>query len=112
MDPEKVIVVQDWPVPWSIKALKGFLGLTGYYIRFIKDYGKIARPLTDLFTKRKFAWSSQSTEAMNILKTALTTASILALLDFSQQFHVECDAAGQGYWGYFISKQQAYRLFQ
>ncbi|WVY96710.1 hypothetical protein V8G54_028861 [Vigna mungo] len=82
MEPEKVLAGQDWPIPRSIKALRGFLGLMGYYRRFIKDYGKIARPLTDLSNKGELVWSAQCTEAMNILKTALTTTPLLALPDF------------------------------
>ncbi|WVY99279.1 hypothetical protein V8G54_025349 [Vigna mungo] len=52
MDPEKVLAVQDWPIPRSIKALRGFLGLTGYYRRFTKDYGKIAKPFDKFIKKR------------------------------------------------------------
>lgn len=54
MDPEKVSVVADWPIPTSIRALRGFLGLTGYYQKFIKDYGLIAMPLTKLTKKEEF----------------------------------------------------------
>lgn len=57
MDQQKVLVVQEWPVPCSVKALRGFLGLAGYYRRFIKDYGILAAPLTKLLKKENFLWS-------------------------------------------------------
>lgn len=54
MDEKNISVVMKWPKPSNIKELQGFLGLTGYYRRFIRDYRKMARPLTDLFKKGKF----------------------------------------------------------
>lgn len=72
------------PKPKTIKALREFLGLIGYYRRFIKDYVKIAIPLTDLLKKGQFAWSSQASEAKEKLKEAITRAPVLALLDFTQ----------------------------
>lgn len=84
------------PKPKTIKALREFLGLIGYYRRFIKDYGKMARPLTNLLKKGQFAWSSQASEAMAKLKKAITTAPVLSLLEFIQRFHIECDALGRG----------------
>ncbi|WVZ14471.1 hypothetical protein V8G54_012037 [Vigna mungo] len=95
MDPEKIKAVKEWPEPHNIKDLRGFLGLSGYYRRFIKDYGKIAKPLTDLLRKGQFKWTSKGKAAMQTLKIALTSAPLLALPDFSQIFHVECDASGK-----------------
>nr|KYP35785.1 hypothetical protein KK1_043157 [Cajanus cajan] len=54
MDPQKIDSILQWPLPKNVKALKGFLGLTGYYQHFICDYGKISRPLTELLKKGNF----------------------------------------------------------
>lgn len=96
MDKEKVAAIMERPEPKSIKALRGFLGLTGYYRRFIKDYGKIARPLTDLLKKGQFCWMSQGSEAMRKLKEVITSAPILTSPNFTQQFYIECDALIRG----------------
>ena len=96
MDPSKIEAVQDWPQPRSVKALRGFLGLTGYYRRFIKNYGTIAAPLTALLKREAFLWSPAATEAFLALKTALTSGPTLELPDFSAPFIVDCDASGTG----------------
>jgi len=64
MDPKKISVILQWPVPKSLKALRKFLGLTGYYRRFIYNYGRMARPLTQLLKKGNFVWTAESTTAM------------------------------------------------
>lgn len=88
MDPEKVQAVTDWPRPRSVRAVRGFLGLAGYYRKFVKNFGAIAGPLNALFKKDGFCWSEEATTAFAALKTALTTAPVLALPDFSQSFTV------------------------
>nr|KYP38718.1 hypothetical protein KK1_040018 [Cajanus cajan] len=57
MDPQKIEAILQWPIPKSIKALRGFLGLPSYYRRFICNYGKVARPLTILLKKGNFIWT-------------------------------------------------------
>lgn len=96
MDSSKVQAVLDWPKPVSLKQLRGFLGLTGYYRRFIKVYAAIANPLTALLKKDAFIWDSRACAAFHTLKTAITEAPVLALPDFSQPFILETDPSGSG----------------
>jgi hypothetical protein len=97
MDPTKVEVVQAWPTPQTPRALRGFLGLTGSYCKFIRDYGNIAGPLTQLLKKEAFAWSSEATTTFTTLKQVLTTGPVLQLSDFDKPFIVNCDASGTGF---------------
>jgi hypothetical protein len=96
VDPCKVQSVEQWPTPKNVKGVRGFLGLAGYYRKFIRDYGKIAKPLTDLTKKDNFKWNDGSQQAFETLKKKFTTAPVLALPDFTKQFVIECDASGGG----------------
>jgi len=96
MDPSKVLAVIDWPQPTSLTQLKGFLGLTGYYRKFVKGYASIAAPLTDLTKKDAFRWTTTTDQAFNDLKRALTSAPILRLPNFSVPFVLETNASGLG----------------
>jgi len=96
MEKEKVQAVINCPIPLNLKQLRGFLGLTGYYRRFIKGYASIAGSLTNLLKKDNFQWDAGPTTAFEKLKTAITQAPILALPDFSKSFVLETNASGLG----------------
>jgi hypothetical protein len=77
--------------------LKGFLGLAGYYRKFIKNYGAIAKPLTNLVKKDNFRWTELALTSFKQLKQVLSTAPVSQLLDFNKPFLVECDASSTGF---------------
>ncbi|GKA83145.1 putative mitochondrial protein [Tanacetum coccineum] len=95
-DPSKIEAIKNWPVPSNLKQLRGFLGLTGYYRRFIKRYAMVSQPLTALLKKNSFQWSNVAEVAFEHLKRAMMEALVLGLPDFDQEFVVETDASGTG----------------
>lgn len=96
-DPHKTQAIATWPTPVDAKQLRSFLGLLGYYRKFIKNYGAISRPLTDLLKKHTlFHWNKDLQNSFDALKQALVSAPVLALPDFSKGFTIETDASSIG----------------
>ncbi|KAJ0666882.1 putative nucleotidyltransferase, Ribonuclease H [Helianthus annuus] len=97
VDPSKIEAVKNWNVPTTPTEIRSFLGLAGYYRRFISNFSKIAVPLTSLTHKGKpFEWGPKQEEAFQILKQKLCDAPILTLPDGNDDFVVYCDASNLG----------------
>ncbi|WVZ81363.1 hypothetical protein U9M48_028749 [Paspalum notatum var. saurae] len=97
VDQSKVSEVQNWKIPEDVKGIRSFLGLAGYYRRFIEGFSKIAKPMTALLEKNiKFQWTSACQKAFEELKKRLTTAPVLTFPDMHKPFSVSCDASRLG----------------
>ncbi|CAL9019118.1 unnamed protein product, partial [Prunus brigantina] len=97
VDPRKVEVVVNWVQPTSVTEIRSFLGLAGYYRRFVEGFSSIAAPLTQLTRKDvKFEWTEECEQSFQELKKRLTTAPVLALSDNSGNFVIYSDASLQG----------------
>jgi len=96
VDPRKIKSIKEWNIPTSIKHLRGFLKLTGYYHKFVKNYGRIEAPLTTLLKKDAFLWTPEATNAFEHLKEPMCQAPVLATPDFTKTFIVECDTSRNG----------------
>jgi hypothetical protein len=96
VDPSKVQDVLSWNVSASIGDIQSFLGLDGYYWRFIEGFSKISKPMTELLEKdKKFEWTFACEATFQELKKRLTTAPILVIPDMEKLFSIYCDASGQ-----------------
>jgi hypothetical protein len=95
MEPSKVDAVLKWPVPRNIHELRSFLGLAGYYRKFVKDFSRIAGTLTSLLHKDvPYEWTTHHNDAFNQLKTAVSSAPILIIPNPQLQYTVTTDASG------------------
>ena len=110
-DPDKISAVKNWPVPKSKRDVRGFLGLTGYYRRFVRNYSKIAAPLFALTGGKRgskdppFEWSPECQASFETLVEKLTSAPILAYADYEQPFIMQTDASREGLGAVLAQKQ-------
>lgn len=110
-DPSKVEAMLRWPIPTNLRELRGFLGLTGYYRRFVAGYGRIAWPLTDQLKRNNYGWSEEAESAFRALKLAMTTVLVLALPDFSQPFGIETNASRHDIGAVLMQQQRPIAYF-
>jgi hypothetical protein len=97
VDPKKLQEVMDWKPPTTVRQIQSFLGLAEYYRRFIPDFSRIAKPMTELLKKGvKYEWSQKCEDAFHTLRQHLTTSPVLAQPDNTKPFEVYCDASGTG----------------
>nr|GEY37762.1 putative reverse transcriptase domain-containing protein [Tanacetum cinerariifolium] len=97
VDPAKIESIKDWVSPKSPTEIRQFLGLVGYYRRFIEEFSKIAKPMTKLTQKKiKFEWGDKQEASFQLLKQKLCSAPILALPEGSEDFVAYCDASIKG----------------
>jgi hypothetical protein len=89
--------VLNWMPPTNVSEIQSFLGLVGYYQRFIKDFSKIAKPMMKLLEKNKaFEWTEECQTSFEELKKCLTSAPVLVLLDLTKKLDIYCDASRRG----------------
>ena len=94
MDPEKVQALQEWKDPTSVKELQQFLSFANFYQQFIQSYSTVVEPMTRLLKKgAAWSWGPDQTQAFKTLKTAFTTAPVLAFYDYTKKTVVETDAS-------------------
>ena len=100
MDPEKVQAIREWPAPRNVAEVRSFMGLAGYYRRFIAGFSRIAHPITSLQRKEKnFQWNEECESSFQRLKQLLTSAPILKIADPNKDYVVCTDVCKQGLGG-------------
>jgi hypothetical protein len=96
-DPRKVQIIASWPPPNCVKDLRSFLGMAGYYKKFVRHFGLLSKPLTNLLKKGElYVWTKDHQNSFEALKTTLITSPILALPNFTKPFTIETDASDKG----------------
>ena len=112
VDPAKIEAISSWPLPKTVTQVRSFLGLAGFYMRFVKDFGSIAAPLNELTKKDvPFVWGDAQQDAFMLLKDKLTHAPLLQLPDFNKTFELECDASGIGLGGVLLQEGKPVAYF-
>ncbi|MFW5438972.1 Ty3/Gypsy family RNase HI domain-containing protein, partial [Paenibacillus apiarius] len=107
VDPEKVAAVRDLAAPTSVSEVRSVVGLAGYYRRYVRDFSKIAAPLTQLTRKEQpFIWSEECDRAFQELKFRLTSAPILTVSNDSGGIKIYCDASGTGLGGVLTQRDK------
>jgi hypothetical protein len=97
VDPSKIQDVLSWNAPASVGDIRSFLGLAGYYWRFIKGFFKITKPMTELLREdKKFKWTPTYEASFQELKKRRMTTPVLVVPDMEKPFSIYCDASGQG----------------
>jgi hypothetical protein len=97
VDPSKVASVTEWESPKNVGDIRSFFGLAGYYWRFMENFSKIAKPMTEILKKdKKFEWTDSCEASFQELKKRLVSAAVLCLPDIHNFFQVYCDASRQG----------------
>jgi hypothetical protein len=103
MDEAKIVAIKSWPLLTTVTQVWSFLGLAGFYRRFVWDFSTIAAPLHKLTRNGvSFHWGPAQQQAFDALKLKLTQAPLLQLPDFDKTFELECDASGTGIGGALI----------
>jgi len=93
-DPSKLTAIKEFPTPKKVKDIQSFIGLAGYYRKFIENFSRIAKPLTKLTkNSEKFEWATEQQAAFELFKEKLMTAPVLKYPDFTQEFIVTIDAS-------------------
>ncbi|KAH9304849.1 hypothetical protein KI387_009253, partial [Taxus chinensis] len=95
--PSKIVAITEWSAPKNVHEVRSFMGLVGYYRKFVKDFSKVAAPINSLQKKdKKFVWNEKCESTFRTLKEQLTSAPILAVPDPNGDFTVVTDASGEG----------------
>jgi hypothetical protein len=103
MDEAKIEAIKSWPIPRTLTQLQSFLGLVGFYQRFVRDFSTITAPLNDLTKKGVlFYWGAAQEHSFNTLIDKLTHVPLLQLPNFGKTFELECDASEIGIGGVLL----------